>query len=223
MKRVGVLGGTFDPPHLGHLRAGEVARVALSLEKVLFVPAADPPHKQDQRITDAQHRLRMLELAIEGVEGFELSRLEVDRRGPSYTIDTMEALSSQLPDARFYFIMGSDAFREIRTWRLWESFLSSTSIVIHERPGDEDGPHQLLSDVLSDRPELRERFVEVPRDEPVTREEGIFVLHSPMVSVSSTELRRSRSRGGSIRFLVPDEVAAYVDEHHLYEKEGSQL
>ncbi len=226
MKRVGILGGTFDPPHLGHLRAGEVARQALSLERVLYIPAADPPHKQNDGVTDASHRVRMIELALADEPGFDVSRVEVDRSGPSYTIDTMEVLQSELPDARFYFIMGSDTFREIRTWRKWENFLSSYSIVVQRRPEVpdlpvvDDAPSGPLRDVLTDRPELSGRMIAVAPDAIAHEEEGIFVLQSAMLSVSSTAIRESVGRGGSIRFLVPDPVAAYVEHHHLYEKEG---
>jgi len=215
MKKVGVLGGTFDPPHVGHLRAGEVARDTLRLDAVLFVPAADPPHKRDIRITDADHRVRMIEAAIQGLDGFEVSRVEVERSGPSYTFDSMRLLEAGLPDTVFYFIMGSDAFREIRTWSRWEELLDTYSIVVHRRPGDGDEEGELTA-VLGDKPHLRDRLIPVAADALPGRAEGIFMLQSAMFELSSTTIRRSVENGRSIRFLVPDAVEDYIQGNRLY-------
>ena len=214
MNRIGVLGGTFDPLHLGHLRAAEVVRDALALDEVLFVPAATPPHKSGPAVTEAHHRLRMVEAAL-GVEPwFAVSRVEIERGGPSYTIDTLALLASARPDTRFYFVTGSDAFVEIRTWSRWRELLSRYSFVVHERPGF---PLERAKAVVAGEPNLRvvegEAFgVELRSDRP-----EIFLVRRPMLNVSSTEIRRSVREKRSIRYLVPEAVAAYIRENRLYE------
>ena len=209
MRRVGVLGGTFDPPHLGHLRAAEVARDALGLDEVLFVPAAEPPHKPQGRVSGASRRLQMVELATSGRKDFRASSIELERGGASYTIETLEELHRKAPETAFVFVTGSDAFRDIRTWRRWEDLLSSYSFVVHERPGDD---LDAAADVVPES--LRGRLVapEVLRGGG----EGIALLRRPMLYVSSTELRGAVGRRESIAFLVPDAVEAYIRQNRLY-------
>lgn len=213
MKRIGVLGGTFDPLHVGHLRAAEVVRDALSLDRVLFVPANKPPHKSVPRLTEAGHRLRMVERGLEGEETFAVSRVEIDREGPSYTIDTLAELSRGT-DSRFFFVTGTDAFVEIRTWKRWHELLSSYSFVVHERPGFP------IDEAQAAVPgELRDRIVEDSEGGFATESAGarIFLVRRPMLDVSSTEIRRSVRAGRSIRFLVPDAVEVYIRENRLYQ------
>ncbi len=210
MKRIGVLGGTFDPLHLGHLRAAEVARDALRLDKVLFVPAATPPHKTSVPVTDAGHRAGMLERALSGEPFFEISRIELERGGRSYTIDTLDALAARSKDSRFIFVTGTDAFVEIQTWKSWRRLLTSHWFVVHERPGFpvEAARAALPKDVESavlDDSELR-----------AGSEPRVLFLRRPMLRVSSTEIRRSVEENRSIRFLVPDAVAEYIREFRLY-------
>lgn len=206
--RVGVLGGTFDPLHLGHLRAAEVAREELDLDRVLFVPAASPPHKDASGVTDAEHRLRMVEAALRDEPAFQPSRIEVDREGPSYTVETLGRLREQEPSASLYFIVGTDAFVEIRTWRRWEELLASYSFVVHERPLHE------IDSLRAVLPEpLRERVV---AGEDASGQEGIFLVRRPMLDVSSTSIRNCARERRSIRFLVPDAVEAYIRRHRLY-------
>ena len=114
--RVGILGGTFDPPHVGHLILGEYAADALHLEHLLFVPAADPPHKRDEEKTPIAHRLAMLEHALADNPRFELSRVDIDRPGPHYSLDTVKIVQDQYRDADIYFVMGSDSLRALPTW-----------------------------------------------------------------------------------------------------------
>lgn len=216
MTRVGVLGGTFDPPHLGHLRAAEVARDVLALDEVLFVPAAEPPHKTSGRVSRAARRLEMVELAVAGRKGFRVSPLELERGGASYTIETLEELHEGALETAFVFVTGSDAFREIRTWRRWEELLETYSFAVHERPGDD---LESAAAVVPDR--LRSRLVE-----PAALRaggDGIAFLRRPMLYVSSTELRGAVGRGESIAFLVPDAVEAYIRQNRLYtlEEENS--
>ncbi len=133
--RLGVLGGTFDPLHLGHFRAAESVKEAMALDRVLFVPSRTPPHKARPGITPAEDRFRMIQAAADGEPGFEVSRIEVDREGPSFTIDTLAAIESRFPETDIFFITGIDSFRDIRTWKRWEELLQTYSFVVHGRPG----------------------------------------------------------------------------------------
>ena len=196
MSAVGVLGGTFDPLHFGHLRAAEVARDALTLDRVLFVPAANPPHKQEATVTDVRARVEMLERALAGEADFELSRVEIDRKGPSYTIETLDELQAQHPTADLWFITGSDAFMEIRTWKDWEPLLDRYSFAVHERPGvDIDAAASAV---------------------PETFRKNIVFLKREMLNVSSTDIRRLARSRQSIRFLVPDVVDEYIRRNQVY-------
>jgi len=210
LRRIGVLGGTFDPPHLGHLRVAEVVRDALRLEKVLFVPASTPPHKASPPATEANHRLGMLERSLSGEPFFEVSRLELDRGGRSYTIDTLEAFAAGSTDSRFFFVTGTDAFSEIRTWKRWRELLTEHWFVVHERPGFPIGPVQGVIPEEIDSRILEESELE-PGNEP-----RVLFLRRPMLNISSTEIRRSVRENRSVRFLVPDAVAAYIRENRLY-------
>jgi nicotinate-nucleotide adenylyltransferase len=212
LKRVGVLGGTFDPLHLGHLRAAEVVRDALGLDQVLFVPAATPPHKttpSSRPVTEAAHRVGMLSRALADEPFFELSRVEIDRGGRSYTIETLEELAARSTD-RFFFVTGTDAFLDIRTWKSWEKLLSHHWFVVHERPGF---PVEKARQVLP--AEIGFAILDQSSLEP-GREARVSFLRRPMLDVSSTEIRRSIRENRSIRFLVPDAVADYIRENRLY-------
>jgi nicotinate-nucleotide adenylyltransferase len=214
LNRIGVLGGTFDPLHLGHLRAAEVVRDALSLDRVLFVPAKNPPHKSAPRLTEAGHRLHMVERALEGEESFDVSRIEIEREGLSYTIDTLAELGARSADSRLFFVTGTDSFADIRTWRRWHELLSEHSFVVHERPGFPIDsaravvPQDLAARVIDDSDRGFDAALPGAR---------IFLVRRPMLDVSSTEIRTSVRAGRSIRFLVPDAVAAYIRENRLYE------
>jgi nicotinate-nucleotide adenylyltransferase len=210
VKRIGVLGGTFDPLHLGHLRAAEVVRDAMRLDKVLFVPASTPPHKALPPVTEAEHRFGMLKRALSDEPFFEVSRLELDRGGRSYTIDTLEALAAASRDSRFFFVTGTDAFSEIRTWKSWEKLLYAHWFVVHERPGF---PIEAVQEVLPEG--ISSRVLEGSELEPGTEPRVLF-LRRPMLQVSSTEIRQSIRENRSIRFLAPDAVADYIRENRLY-------
>lgn len=211
--RIGVLGGTFDPLHYGHLRAAEVARERASLEKVIFVPAASPPHKTEEAVADANHRTRMVELALREETNFELSRIEVERGGPSYTIDTLAALSEREPEASWFFITGTDAFVDIRTWHRWEELLRDYAFIVHERPGCS------IERVMGVIPEeLRDQVVELPIGRPPAASRRILLLRDTMLDVSSTEIRRMVREGRTIRFLVPEAVEEYLRDYRLYEQ-----
>jgi nicotinate-nucleotide adenylyltransferase len=201
--RLGVLGGTFDPPHYGHLAAAEEAGEQLALARVLFVPTGQPPHKPGKPISPAAHRARMTELAIADNPRFALSCVDVDRPGPSYTADLLALLhAEQGPGSELYFICGMDMLASFLTWHEPARVIAQCCLVAVARPGTPPVDLAALERAL---PEAQGR---------------IHVLRVPGVDVSSTELRERVAVGRSLRYLVPPAVAAYVAEQRLY-REGS--
>ena len=200
-RRIGILGGTFDPPHLGHLLIAETARVALELESVLFVPAGEPWLKSGQRITPAEHRLRMVHLATADHPDFCVSDCEVRRSGASYTVDTLRELrDGYCPATELYFIVGSDVLDQFHRWKEPEGILELCRLAVIERPG---GPAEGIG-ILS------ERFPDAVASGAVVSVAG------PRVDFSASELRRILAAGLSTRYQIPDPVAAYIAEHELY-------
>ena len=200
-RRIGILGGTFDPPHLGHLLIAETARVALHLESVMFVPAGEPWLKSGQRITPACHRLRMVQLAVADNAHFCVSDCEIRRSGATYTVDTLRQLRCRFaPDAELYFIVGSDVLDQFHRWKEPEAILELCRLAVIERPGGpEDGVDA-----------LRERF-------PYALASGAVVsVAGPRVDFSASELRRVLAAGQSARYQIPDAVATYIAQHDLY-------
>ena len=196
--RMGVLGGTFDPIHYGHLAIAEDARVYLHLEKVLFVPAYEPPHKPKDTYSAFEHRVRMTELAIADNAHFVLSLIEAERLGPSYTVDTLRDLQAGLgPDAEFYFIIGMDSLANILTWHKPAELLKLCRIVAAERAGYRAD----LAALEGALPGLRHK---------------LELIDTPELSISSTDLQQRVNRGLSIRYQVPPEVERYIHEHKLY-------
>lgn len=197
--RLGVLGGTFDPPHVGHLILAEEARTRLQLQSVLFVPAGDPWRKADQRVTSAEHRLAMVRLMVASDLGFEVSTIEVEREGPSYTVDTLADLHRQHgPGLELYFILGEDAIHDLTQWKEPARILSLAWLAVAGRPGDEGWPGADLEAIV---PGLSERIVP---------------LAMPTIDISSTGLRERARAGLSLRHLVPQTVEEYIRRHGLY-------
>ncbi len=197
---IGVMGGTFDPIHYGHLVAAESAYESFCLSRVLFVPAGDPPHKQPQEVTAASHRLEMTRLAVADNPHFHASSIEVDRDGVSYTIDTMRCFRRKFgPDARLYFITGVDAVLQIPEWHNAEGLLEICSFIAATRPG------YPLSEVIRFKEQL-----------PSHHRERITVLEVPALAISSTDLRHRVSSGRSIKYLVPEPVEEYIRREELY-------
>lgn len=199
--RIGILGGTFDPPHHAHLILAQHALEELSLDKVLFVPAGVPPHKTTTR-TPIEHRLTMILMCIEDVPQFELSRVEIDRPGPHYTIDTVRIIQNQNPDAELFFIMGGDVFRDLPNWdRPQEMFRTcKIAVAVMRRPG-------------FGNPEIR---LDMHRDTIPEIEQNALLLSSPLVEFSSTDIVDRLMRGKSIRYMVPDYILHYIQAHGLY-------
>lgn len=202
MARVAVLGGTFDPIHLGHLAAAQGVLHLTGVERVIFLPNRQPPHKQGQPVTPAEHRAAMVRLAIADNPAFGFSDLELRRPGPSYTIETVRALAAAHPDWEPAFVIGLDSLLEIRTWREWETLLQSVDFFVVTRPGhDLAAAHRLLAE-LGPRLTARVRLLEIPG-----------------VAVASADLRRLAAQGYPLRYLVPDPVARYIAEHGLYRRD----
>lgn len=197
-RRVGVLGGTFDPVHIGHLAIAEEARVRVHLDIVLLIPARVQPLRQQERVSSPEHRAAMLERAVLSNPAFALSRVEFERPGPSYTVDTIALLRERNPrHSEFFFILGIDALAELPHWKEPERLLTFCQITAFQRPGHDFDPRNLFLQI----PLLRERL---------TLHEG------PRLEISSTELRRRVRQGLPIRYLVPDTVDEYIHSHRLY-------
>jgi nicotinate-nucleotide adenylyltransferase len=195
---VGVLGGTFDPIHVGHLIIAEEARVELGLSEVLFVPAGNPWLKVNRAITPAAMRVEMVRRAIGGNEHFRLCTLEVERSGRSYTVDTIASLKKQLGEQSFFFILGQDSFNDLPLWKDPARLVELCRLVVVPRvgltlPELNSGPFAI--------PGLADRVTE---------------LSTPLIGVSSSEIRQRVARGLSVRYLVADGVAEYIAEQGLY-------
>jgi nicotinate-nucleotide adenylyltransferase len=196
--RIGVLGGTFDPVHIGHLILAEEARDQLGLAVVHFVPAGDPPHKRDRRLAPVEDRLGMIELAIAGNSAFRASRVDADRPGPHYTIDMVRIFQSQLPPGgELYFLMGYDSLAELPTWHRPAELVAACHLVALTRYNVPlDWPY--LEAAL---PGIRQR---------------VTLLDMPELEIASHQIQQRVRAGRSIRYLAPEEVCRYIEEKRLY-------
>jgi nicotinate-nucleotide adenylyltransferase len=185
---IGLLGGSFDPVHHGHLIVGQVAREQLGLDELRFVPAREQPFKQGKHRTSPEHRAAMVALAIRGTPGFELETAELDRAGPSYTVPTLEALGERVPGSRLVLLLGADAAADLAGWREVERIPELARLVVFARPGSTVPQTRLISQVIQ----------------------------VPAIDVSATEIRRRVRQRLPIRYWVPDSVAEYIARHQLY-------
>lgn len=199
MRRIGILGGTFDPPHIGHLILAEYTVEALELERVLFVPAADPPHKRDEEHTPIHHRLAMLECAVAGNERFSISLVDVERPGPHYSIDMVRIIKAQDPDAEVFFVMGGDSLRDLPRWHRAPEFIHECRFAVMRR-SDENIRADMHDDVL---PGLAHQVVMI--DAPLL---GMWI--------SSTEVVQRLKSGKSARYIVPQPVLSYISQNGIY-------
>ena len=200
-RRIGILGGTFDPPHLGHLLIAETARVALDLESVMFLPAGEPWLKSGQRVTPAAHRLAMVQLAVADNPDFCVSDCEIRRSGATYTVDTLRQLRCGFsPGTELYFIVGSDVLDQFHRWKEPEAILDLCRLAVIERPG---GPAEGIG-------ALADRFPDA------VASGAVVAVAGPRVDFSASELRRVLAAGQSTRYQIPDAVAGYIAEHGLY-------
>jgi nicotinate-nucleotide adenylyltransferase len=203
---LGILGGTFDPIHIAHLALAEEAAEALGLERVVFVPAGVPPHKPGLDITAAEQRFAMVALAIAGNERFSVDRIEVDREGRSFTVDTLRALRERResggPNGELTVILSAEAFLGLMTWREPERVLELARMAVAPRDGYPTADPGFLATHMPRRPDLWGRAV---------------FLDGPRLRLSASELRARAAAGRSLRYLVPDAVAGYIGDHGLYQ------
>jgi nicotinate-nucleotide adenylyltransferase len=195
--RLGILGGTFNPPHLGHLVSAQEAYLQLGLDRVMFVPARIPPHKPVDDEPGVEHRLELCRLAVRGDERFTVSDVEIVRAGPSYTVDTLDELTSKAPDSELFLILGGDIAAGLPDWHEPEKVLSLSTLAIAERPG-------------TTRAQIEGALERLRGGERAT----FFPM--PTIELSSTEIRRRVRAGQPIRYIVPDAVAAYIRDNQLY-------
>jgi len=212
--KIGLFGGTFDPIHWGHLRSAEEVREAFSLDRVLFVPASNPPHKKRAPTTSAEDRFEMVRLAIAKNPGFAASKVELSRPGKSYSIDTIRHFVRRRSQRNsVYFILGLDAFREIGSWKDFRDIFPLCHLIVTSRPG-------LASSLsLSGMPvAVRRLFCYDSRKKAYRHESGtyLFFLKLTDIAISASEIRNRLQEGKSIRYLVPLEVETYIKKRGLY-------
>jgi len=209
---IGLVGGTFDPVHCGHLDVAHAARQALQLEKVLLIPSRTPPHRHAPQAKGLD-RLAMVRLAIANDPGLEASTIELDAAGPSYTSTTLDRFAAAGMDLMtLCFVSGADAFAQIPTWHQYPDLLDRCHFAAVSRPGL---PVERLRTQL---PRLASRMISVSANQPwaMPSQASIFLIDAPTAPVSSTDVRAHIARGASVKGLVPDAVAAYIDAHRLY-------
>ncbi len=216
-QKIGILGGTFNPIHYGHLAAAEEVRSRLKLHRILFIPSFIPPHKHEEKVPTAVHRMEMVRLAVAGNPAFEPSDIEIKRGGRSYTIDTIEALRQSYPGAELYFITGLDSFLEIQTWNQWEKLLSLCNFVVLSRPGYRFAD---LAKIDFMKP-ASDEFAGLDRGmngQSVVRSVGftVYLETIPLYDISSTDIRRRMNEGRSIKYLLPEAVENYIINNKLY-------
>jgi nicotinate-nucleotide adenylyltransferase len=210
--RTGILGGTFNPIHLAHLAIAEEARRICQLDRVIFLPAADPPHKPVAGSVPYKQRLAMVEAALAGHPEFSVSNLEAQREGKSYSVETLEILHQIDPKDSFYFIIGLDSFRDLPTWKAYEKLFTLAHLIVVTRPGINTDPIQLLPIAI------RREFCYSAESKNLRHSSGnqVFFLEETRLDISSTKIRSRIAAQQTIDHLVPAPVADYIRRHGLY-------
>jgi nicotinate-nucleotide adenylyltransferase len=217
VKRVGVFGGTFDPPHLGHLILAEEIREGFGLDEVHFMPCNQPPHKDREDLTDAKHRFAMVVAATLHNPSFVASPIEVNRPGKSFSIDTVREIDEAMGEGvEIVFISGLDAFVEIETWEGYEEFLDICHVIVVSRPGHGFEDIAKLPDWIGDRAVDLRQSDRPPAERFPGEGRRIFLSDSVHIDISSTEIRERINRGQSVRYKVPAEVERYIRANGLY-------
>jgi len=199
-KRIGISGGTFDPIHFGHLIIAEEVRELLKLDIILFIPVGNPPHKEGLNVADAFHRFNMVKEAVKSNPFFKVSRIEVDRLGYTYTVDTLTKLKEMHGEnVKLLFITGADVVRELLTWKEYERVFTMCEFAAVLRPGYEKAA------IVSEVQALRDKYGAV-----------IHIIDGPLIEISSTQIRDNVKNGRSVKYLVPDKVEKYIYENGLY-------
>lgn len=195
--RIGIFGGTFDPPHYAHLILAERTRDALELDKVYWVPVADPPHKRSESLTDANLRISMIDLAIASNAAFELSTVDIDRPGPHYAVDMVQVFKERYPRDQLYFLMGGDSLSDLRSWHQPQLLIQMTTLVVMQRP--------------SVKPDIAAISAEI-----IGLEDRVIILDAPLVEIAATDIRMMHAAGKSVQYLLPDSVYRFIIENNLY-------
>ncbi len=193
--RIGVFGGSFDPPHLGHLILADRALAALNLDHILWLPVADPPHKTVE--APIVHRVAMVERAVADHHGFRLSRVDIDRPGPHYSVDALKAIHQQSPGSDLYFIIGADSLTDLPSWNRPAELIEQAHLAVMRRPG------------------TAVRLDAVEQAIPGLTENLTFFV-APLIEISSSDVRSRLITGQSVRYLVPPQVEAYIHAHNVY-------
>ena len=213
--RIGLFGGTLAPIHIGHLRSAEEVWEGLGLDEVWFIPAGCPPHKDPASLTPFSHRMEMVRLAINGVGHFKVLTIEGERPGPSYSVDTLSTLAAGSSSERdFYFVLGSDAFNELSTWKRPRDLVDYANLVVINRDDSQWAKvHRTMAELFPEyEPDTNKKTFAMPGKKRI-------ILHKVTnLAVSATEIRKRRRSGMSVRFLVPEKVLKYMEEHDLYVK-----
>ncbi len=195
--KIGLYGGTFDPVHNGHVKVAQTAKNRLQLDKIIFIPAGDPPHKTDKQITDKKHRLAMVKIVADAV-GAQVSEWELLKKEKSYSVETVQHFQKEYSGDEIYFIIGADSFYDIPTWWHYRELMALCAFVVVARPDTDK--EQLLSKFKGDE--------KPPR---------VFFLEDILVDISSTQIRERVAEGKDISQLVPTAVEAYITQYHLYQ------
>ncbi|NLT20379.1 MAG: nicotinate-nucleotide adenylyltransferase [Syntrophomonadaceae bacterium] len=198
-QRIAILGGTFDPIHYGHLVAAEMARYQFQLDRVIFMPAARPPHKEINSVLSRDHRYQMVCLAIKDNPAFTISDLEMQRSGNSYTVDTMDYFISQQPQDTFYFIMGMDSLLSMHSWKDIGRLSTLCQFIVVTRPNY-----------------VLDRNIPSLQQLPLQLWDNLHIMAIPGMDISSTDIRQRVREGQPIKYLLPDQVEQYIDDHGLY-------
>ncbi len=193
---IGLFGGSFNPPHIAHCIVAETVRDQFGFEEIWWVPSHHPPHKTDEELASAEHRLAMTQRAVADHPAFRVCDIEIRREGVSYTVDTLRTLQDEYPDVSFWLIIGSDSLRSFGSWHRPDEIIERVPIVVYKRPG-------AISSVVDPRFANRVHFAD-----------------APLLEVAGTEIRARQRSGRSIRYLVPESVRAYIEEHGLYRGKG---
>ena len=221
-QRLGLFGGTFNPIHLGHIKAGQVVQSRFRLHQVLYIPSSIPPHKETRAVASAADRFNMVSAALSGIPGFVASSIEIEAPGTSYSIHTLDRVRGQYPDADIYFILGIDAFLEIDTWKDYAKVLDRCFFVVISRPGYDLAE---ASSVLGGQ--LRARIKELKADEeppdPSSSETTIFLLTIDALDIASSDIRKRLSNSMPISGMVSQPVREYIKEHRLYMTQPDSL
>lgn len=225
--RIGIMGGTFDPIHYGHLNSAEEIAEAFKMDRVIFIPTFIPPHKKKEKISGVYHRLMMTMLATLSNPRFEVSTIEIERDGYSYTIDTINELKNSLKRGsvknKFYFIVGVDAFKEIFTWKDAVKLLKNCDFIVTTRPG------YMVDDLYNVLNNAAKRYknvkFKIERKNPFGKSSRLYIIGSKhfiypvettALDISSTDIRRRIKRGMTVKYLLPEFVEEYIDKNRLY-------